>query len=314
MLSLIGHLNGNFEKVKRLLISLFRRKRFYLSISFVGMFIYAYDFLELRSSDGVLRTYLNENTFNYEASVGYQHAENERIRYVEVGSDSLPLLVFVHGAPSSLSFWRTFLKDSTLLSHFKLLAFDRPGYGYSGFGKTVTSLAKQAALVAPILMSKRAAHSKIILLGSSYGGTLAARLAMDYPELVDGLVFQSSSLAPGEETTYWITYPTSHWSLRWLLPTTFRVANAEKLSHGRELQEMLPLWPKIKASCIILHGDNDGLIYPSNAYFAAQHLVNASFVKLSIIEGRGHNLAWTERGLIIDAAISLARKRSALWR
>ena len=290
------------------MLSLVRRKRFYLSISFVGVFIYAYDFLELRSSDGALRAYLNKNVFEYEARVAYQGEKDQRIRYVEIGSDSLPLLVFVHGAPSSLSFWRTFLKDSMLLSHFKVLAFDRPGYGYSGFGKTVTSLAKQAALVAPVLMSKRAVHSKIVLLGSSYGGTLVARLAMDYPELVDGLVFQSSSLAPGEETTYWITYPTSHWSLRWLLPTTFRVANAEKLSHGHELEEMIPLWPKIKASCIILHGDDDGLIYPSNAYFAARNLVNASFVKLSIIEGRGHDLAWTERDLIINAVISLSKQ------
>ena len=292
------------------MLSLFRRKRFYLSISFVGMFVYAYDFLELRSSDGALRTYISENAFHYEANVAYQGAESERVRYVEVGNDSLPLLVFVHGAPSSLSFWRTFLKDSTLLSRFKMLAFDRPGYGYSGFGKTVTSLAKQAAQVAPILMSKRALHSKIVLLGSSYGGTLVARLAMDYPELVDGAVFQSSSLAPGEETTYWITYPTSHWSLRWLLPTTFRVANAEKLSHGRELEEMIPLWPKIRAACIILHGNNDGLIYPSNAHFAAKNLVNAPFVKLNIIEGRGHNLAWTERDLIIDSAIKLLQEHT----
>ena len=290
------------------MLSLFRRKRFYLSISFVGMFVYAYDFLELRASDGALRTYISENAFHYEANVAYQGEESERVRYVEVGNDSLPLLVFVHGAPSSLSFWRTFLKDSTLLSRFKMLAFDRPGYGYSGFGKTVTSLTKQAAQVAPILMSKRVLHSKIILLGSSYGGTLVARLAMDYPELVDGAVFQSSSLAPGEETTYWITYPTSHWSLRWLLPATFRVANAEKLSHGRELEEMIPLWPKIRAACIILHGDNDGLIYPSNAHFAAKNLVNAPFVKLNIVEGRGHNLAWTERDLIIDSAISLLQE------
>lgn len=244
---------------------------------------------------------ISKNEFGYEGEVHHYDTLGRHMRYVEIGDKNKPLLMFIHGAPSSSAFWVKYLKDSFLLSKVKMLAPDRPGYGYSNYGDPETSIQKQAALVAHILKKKRKIHRQIILHGSSYGGTLAARIAMDYPGLVDGIIFQSASTAPGEEKTYSITYPTSKAPLSWLVPSSIQMANYEKLSHREELEKMLMHWQNIVAPCIILHGTDDGLIYPSNAEFTRDQLINAPFVDLIWAEGKGHNLSWTRRDLLLNS-------------
>jgi pimeloyl-ACP methyl ester carboxylesterase len=280
---------------------LFRLKRTYFSIAVLGVLGWTYHALGTRLDDGQLVRSLNTNPFGLEASVHYFEEEGRRMRYVEIGYDSLPLIVFVHGAPSSSSFWEELLRDTQLLRRAKLIAIDRPGYGYSGYGRAEISVKKQASLIAPLLKKKRSGHHTIIVHGSSYGGTVSARLAMDYPELVDGVLLQSSSNMPGAETTYWISYPTSHWALRWLIPGALRVANAEKLSHAAQLRQMANGWKRITSAVIILHGLNDRLIFPENAAYAKHRLINAAFLKIQMAAGSRHDLLWTQRALLIHS-------------
>lgn len=279
------------------------KKTFFIGVLTLLSTFYLYRYLEFRISDEEYLEILVNSQYGETAKLGYFESFERKIRFIEVGVDSLPLVMFIHGSPASSEFWKDYLIDSTLLSRAKLMAVDRPGYGYSGFGNIITSIKKQAEMIAPILEAKRAQHDIILLHGSSYGGTVAARLAMDYPHLVDGIIFQSSSLAPGEETTYWITYPTSHWSVSWLLPPSLRNANLEKLSHQLELEKMEVLWDRITAACTILHGDADELIWPSNADFAMNKLRNAIHTKKIIVPGRGHDLAFTAPDLIKSSII-----------
>lgn len=259
---------------------------------------YAYDFMELRISTPTFEAMLADNPFQYEADFGYVETEDRRLRYLEIGQDTLPLILFIHGAPSSSSFWKSMLRDSSLLSQAKLMAVDRPGYGYSGYGQPETSVKQQAALIANVLQDKRDEHSSIILHGSSYGGTVAARLAMDFPDLVDGLLLQSASLMPGREKTYLFSHITKHWPLSWLLPGSIHVANMEKLSHKIQLDSMAGLWDRIKSAAIILHGENDDLIYPENARYAYERMKNAAFLEVNMLEERKHDLLWTKRQLL----------------
>lgn len=282
-----------------------RKKRVYLSFALFGFLLYFYDFMELRLSDDTFIEQLSTNSYHYKAEVHHLKVDEKPLRYIEIGDDQLPLIVFIHGAPSSSAFWRSMLKDSLLLSRAKLLAVDRPGYGYSNFGRADTSLQHQAKMVAEVLKEKRKQHKQIILHGSSYGGTLSARLAMDYPDLIDGILFQSASLAPGEEKTFLFTHLTSKWPLNWLIPSTLHVANREKLSHKAQLELMQPLWDRIRSACMILHGADDKLIYPVNAEYAKEHLVNASFLELKLLQGRGHDLLWNKRDLLIQSLLKL---------
>lgn len=280
---------------------LLRKKRLYFFVGICILIGMLYGFLELRHSDKGMIKKTSKNDFGYVAEVHHFDTLDRHMRYVEIGDDSKPLLVLLHGAPSSSAFWVKFLRDSFLLSKVKMLAPDRPGYGYSDFGVPEISVKKQAALIAYILKKKRNLHQQIILHGSSYGGTLAARIAMDYPDLVDGIIFQSASTAPGEEKTYSITHPTSKPPLSWLVPTSLQMANQEKLSHRNQLEQMLPFWGNITAPALILHGTDDGLIYPSNAEFTRDKLVNAPFVELIWAEGKGHDLTWTRKDLLMES-------------
>lgn len=290
-----------------------KKKRIYFSLAFVLLLIYGYDFMEMRISTPTYQKILAENPFGFQAEFGTLEAEGRPLRYLEIGRDSLPLIVFIHGAPSSSSFWRTFLRDSSLLEQAKLMAVDRPGYGYSGYGEPEVSVKRQAALIAEVLKEKKKGHSSIILHGSSYGGTVAARIAMDYPDLVDGLLLQSASLMPGHEKTFLFTHITKHWPFRWLLPGAIHVANMEKLSHKIQLDSMAGLWSRIKSAAIILHGADDNLIYPENAIFAKERLINAPLLELKMLEGRKHDLLWTKRQLLEESLEKLLRFTTGQW-
>lgn len=288
--------------------NLFRRKRFYLPIVLIVFLMYAYNFLSMRLSDQSLRNTVQKNPFHLKANINYYHTKDRRVRYIEVGQDSLPLIVFIHGAPSSSRFWDGMLTDSLLLCNAKMLAVDRPGYGYSGYGNPEISVQKQAKIIADIIRQKRATASKIILHGSSYGGTVAARIAMDYPDLIDGLLLQSASVAPGEEKTYEISYYTTQWATEWIVPGALKVANHEKLSHQSQLEKMRSLWQRIKVPTIVLHGALDKLIYPKNAEYARQMLTNARSVDMIMVKKSAHDLLWTRRDLLIASLLKLLDK------
>ena len=283
----------------------YRKKRFFTILLLIVGLAWFRDFLEFKAGDHVLLDSINRNAFGYSLKIDHLNADNRSIRYAEIGNDSLPLLFFIHGAPSSIGFWKDLMRDSSLLSRAQLAAVDRPGYGSSGLGYPVTSLQAQASMIRQVLEKYRKLHRKIILVGSSYGGTLAARMAMDFPDLVDGVVFISASLAPGRETTYDITYWTDHPALNWIIPRSLHSANREKLSHRLELQKMETLWPRIQQNIILLQGKRDGLIFPVNASYAFQHLVNAASVEIRWGNGLGHNYIWKGRQQVKKALFDM---------
>ncbi len=284
-----------------------RKKRYYALALFLGFYLYAYKFLEFRMTDVELTRELSRNAWNFQPEIRYREVLGRRLRLVEIGRDSLPLIVFIHGAPSSSSFWVDLLNNGALLSQAKLMAVDRPGYGASGYGRPELSVAKQAAMIAELIRPLRSLHPSIILHGSSYGGTVAARLAMDFPELVDGILLQSASVAPGEEKTPWLSHPFSHWSISWLAPPSFQVATQEKFSHLSQLAEMAPYWDCIGAACIILHGAEDELIYPANAFFARDRLPPGSLLDFQLLPNRGHDLLWTKPELLVASLMKLLK-------
>lgn len=278
-----------------------RRKRLYLTFGLLALLAWFYQVSPMRRSDGAMLQALLRRAAAYHPRIGYFDAPQRLLRYAALGPNQGPLVVFIHGAPSSSAFWLRLMTDPQLLQSASILAVDRPGYGYSGYGKPLPSVQQQAAAIAALLRAKRGQHQPIILHGSSYGGTVAARIAMDYPELVDGLLLQSASLKPGAETTYDISYPTTHWSLRWLVPGAFHVANIEKLNHRAQLEAMAPLWPQIRANTIILQGQEDRLIFPANATYAFQRLRNAPSVNLTLVPRARHNLLWKEYPLLVQS-------------
>ena len=227
----------------------------------------------------------------------------QKINYLTVGDDQLPLVVFVHGSPGSLSAFIDFMADTSLLEKAQLISVDRPGFGESSFGYAQKSVKKQAAVLKPIL-EKHKAHRPIILVGHSLGGPVIARMAMDYPELVDGLVIVAGSIDPDLEPHEWFRAPLATPFLKWIMPRSFRSSNDEIYHLKPELQDMLPLWKNITAHTIVIQGKKDELVDPQNAAFAKRMIINAP-VELVEIEEMNHFVPWSNPELIRQAILKL---------
>jgi pimeloyl-ACP methyl ester carboxylesterase len=272
------------------------RRLLRIIIILIGLFIIAcfiFDhYVQFRKSDKELKQIFAERKIN--ASIHYYNTHGRTMRYVSVGNDSLPTLLLLHGSPGSMSYYSGRYDDSTIQKTFKVYAVDRPGYGYSGFGDPEPSIQTQAEMIRPILDSLHKARHPIIIAGGSYGSSVACRLAMDHPELVDGLVLTGPAIGPGREIYFWFTPIIEHWSVRWFIPRLFKSANTEKVHHKKELEKMLPYWKNIRVPVAYLQGEKDDIVDTSNAGFARQQMINAPYLDIQFLKDRYHRLAQFE--------------------
>jgi pimeloyl-ACP methyl ester carboxylesterase len=237
--------------------------------------------------------------------IGYYEARGRKVRYIGVGDNPEATILFIHGAPSSMSYWKAYLADSVLLSRATMYAVDRPGYGYSGLADPLPDISVQAGIIKLILDSLHRVHRPVIVVGVSYGAPIAARLTMDYPELVDGLIVIAPPLGPGREEYFWFTHLVENPLVHWVVPRMLQTANREKIYHKEELTKMLPLWGRIRVPVMYLQGQEDRLVDTSNASFAREHLTNVPSLNIQMIPGRGHLIAFDEKDRIEKAIVSM---------
>lgn len=225
------------------------------------------------------------------------------INYVIVGDEDKPLVMFVHGSPGSLSAFIDFLGDSVLLSQAQLISVDRPGFGAANFGNAEPSLQKQAALIKSVI-EKNKNNRPVLLVGHSLGGPLIARVAMDYPALVDGLIMVAPSIDPALEPKEWFRAPLATPFLSWILPRSFRASNDELYQLKPELEKMVPRWSEVVAPTIVIQGKKDRLVPYQNAFFAKEKIVNAP-VTLVMVDDMDHFVPWSNPELINTAILEM---------
>ena len=122
------------------------------------------------------------------------HADHSRfaevdgvpLHYQEAGDSNSPPMILIHGFATSNLVWSKVLLGLADAG-FRVLAPDLPGFGYSGkprnFDYTIMS---QAAMIVSFL--KQLGIERTVLVGSSYGGAVAATIALDHPTLVEKLI------------------------------------------------------------------------------------------------------------------------------
>ena len=122
------------------------------------------------------------------------HAENShfvsvdgaRIHYQEFGDATHPTVLLIHGYTASLYAWKT-VAPMIADNGFHVIALDLLGFGYSEKPKWFDyTIGSQAGIVARFMNSLGIGRATIA--GSSYGGAVAATLALDYPERVEKLI------------------------------------------------------------------------------------------------------------------------------
>jgi len=109
-----------------------------------------------------------------------------RVHYQEAGDARNPALLLLLGFASSTLVWsRVFLKLAD--AGFRVIVPDMLGYGYTGKPRNGEyTIRGQAKLIFGLLESLGIDRARIV--GSSYGGAVAATCALDYPDRVERLV------------------------------------------------------------------------------------------------------------------------------
>ena len=280
-------------------------KKRYLILGLISTGLFAtckMEFLKCRQNEEKQRASLLKNG---QADVNFWTYEinGQHIHCTRTGSNTSSLVLMVHGSPGSSSACLGYLSDTALTRLAQVVSVDRPGFGYSGFGKAEGSLGKQAVALKPILEAHKT--GKRILVGHSYGGPVIVRMAMYFPELVDGLVIVAGSVDPELEPHYWWQKPLEWPVFRWMLPPAFRVSNQEILPLKEELREMLPRWKDITCPVTVIQGMKDDLVDPDNADFAKKMLANSHRVEIDTLRNDNHFIFWTKQDRITRKIIDL---------
>jgi pimeloyl-ACP methyl ester carboxylesterase len=116
-----------------------------------------------------------------------------RIHYVDQGEGEP--LVLLHGNGSSIQDFESSGLIRLASKQFRVIAFDRPGFGHTARppGKVWTPEA-QAELFAAAL--EKLGVSRAMVLGHSWGASVAVALALRYPRLIEALIVASGYYYP----------------------------------------------------------------------------------------------------------------------
>ena len=242
------------------------------------------------------------------AKIGFKDSivliENSKIHYLETGNKDNPTLFFVHGSPGSgLESYKEYLKDSLLLKKYRMIAIDRPGFGYSDFGKA-KNLYEQAHIL-EAFVDKIKNGRNIYLIGHSYGGPVIVKMAIDQPSNFKEIVILAGSIDPNAENPekwrpVFIAFP-----LRYIVPGALRPANDELWWLKTDLKNMKSKLINITTNVLIIHGTKDQLVPYSNAAFIQKECINAKSMELISIKDANHFIPWEHFLEIRDRLLNL---------
>jgi pimeloyl-ACP methyl ester carboxylesterase len=123
----------------------------------------------------------------------FMEVNGVRLHYVERGSGAP--LVLLHGNGSMIQDFQSSGLIDFAARNYRVIVFDRPGFGHSDRPRNVVwTPAAQAELINRALDRLGVSHA--IVLGHSWGASVAVALALKYPKLVQGLVLASGYYYP----------------------------------------------------------------------------------------------------------------------
>lgn len=258
--------------------------------------------MTFRKSDSEMKTRFSKKNVSLRTQT--VSIEGHNLHYAETGDAASPTIIFVHGTPGSWDAFADYMMDVQLLSKYRMISIDRPGFGYSDFGKS-ENLQKQSLLLSPLL--KKLSNGKpCYLAGHSLGGPLVVRLAADNPTLISGLIMISASVDPSlEKPEKWrpVLFNTP---LNLFVPGAFKPSNLELWYLKKDLVTLKPAYAAIHCPVYFIHGDKDTWVPPSNVSYATKLLKNTTIYTV-MLPGGNHFIPWTKFSEIKTVLMNLDR-------
>lgn len=116
-----------------------------------------------------------------------------KLHYLERGEG--PALVLLHGNGVDATDWEHSGLLDAAAEHYRVIAFDRPGFGYSERPRTTVWTPDRQARLLHHALQELGVHSAIVV-GHSWGTLVALSLGLQAPDFVRGLVLVSGYYYP----------------------------------------------------------------------------------------------------------------------
>jgi pimeloyl-ACP methyl ester carboxylesterase len=221
-----------------------------------------------------------------------------RIRYVSLGRGK-PLLL-LHGWGTSLDTFGAMIED--LKRQFRITAFDFPGHGGSDMPPVTWAVDAFVGLTLGVMAELGIERASV--LGHSFGGRVAIKLAAAYPEMVDRLVLVDSAGVPPPQTIKRRLKRVASKSANTIgrlgrpgqavrRATVRRIASPDYKAAGplRDTflaivgEDLRPVLPRIKAPTLLVWGESDGDTTLADAHTMEKLIPGA---RLLVLKNAGH--------------------------
>lgn len=276
------------------------KKRYIAYTIFTSYLLFAHSCITLRSSSKKTKAYFKEQQVSYQDTT--IKVKDREIHYLQTGNKEAQSLVFIHGSPGSWDAWKGYLSDSLLQKKYRLIAPDRPGFGYSDFRKSL-DLTAQAEILNTFL-AQIDNGKPITLIGHSYGGPLIVKMALEAPGLHKNLMILSGALDPNAEKPEKWRKPLRWIPLKYLVPGALKPSNDELWFLKEDLVTMRPDLKYLTQNVTIIHGIEDSLVPYSNVAFMEESFSKVTELKVISLENEDHFIVWSREDLIKETIFS----------
>lgn len=197
--------------------------------------------------------------------------------------------VFVFlGTPPNKLLYRRLL--ATAPADRDMIVVNRLGFG-KGHREAYTSFDDQLTVLKPFLPGGEFGDRPIITVGVSYGGCLALKAAIDYPDTVKGVVSVAALVKEPHGYALALEKAARSRMLEPITPNRLKKVRAEVAGRRAQIGPLFDQLKDLEAPVEILHGDFDGIVPRSNAEDLMDLLgERAAPETVEIIPGGGHYL------------------------
>jgi len=233
------------------------------------------------------------------ANNNWQLQKYDTIHTIESGYGDHKWL-FLHGTPAHARKWEWYLSNIPDDHHF--IAVDRPGFGLNRHTKNFSNIEAQSQLMAPLFKN----DSDYIVIGHSFGGALAAQLAVDYPKSVKAIILLGASLDPALEPLHPLQKLGALFPFSLLLPKIIENSNYELLSLHHSLPVLQKKLKDVQKSILVVHAKDDPLCSFDNIEFYRKNFTNAKIKEILLDEG-GHYIPWEQPEWLLETILEFEK-------
>jgi|GEM_PF-219633 len=256
------------------------------------------------------------------------------LHYISAGSGRP--VVLIHGNPGSHQDYTMALLDK-LSRSFRVIAFDRPGHGCSERDDSYATTVEMQATMIRAALTKLSIR-KPILVGHSWGGSLALAAAVAYEDELSGIVLLAPAAYPNVSREWWSLVPgipvLGKFIVHTLTPLLGRAVvkvNLKEAYHPQAVQEnyaqqSAEMWTRpeqirayaddertlrsslkilssrysdLQLPVVIVTGSGDLVLEPEKHAYPLHRAINGS--ELIVLPETGHQLPQTCPDSVIDA-------------